>query len=108
VRSWEEHLAQHRRIDDASAEIIRAARVFDISETGPIARHSITVDVSAGPRPLPVAGDDGDHRAMHAVDGSIPLATMPDPAVAPSSDGTSARSPHPARTNRRPRLRWRK
>ena len=73
TRSWDEHLTQHRRLDDASAEVIRAARVFDVSDGGPIARHSLTVDMSSGSEPLAVAPDDGDHRAMHASDGSIPL-----------------------------------
>jgi hypothetical protein len=83
TRSWDEHLTQHRRLDNASAEIIRAARTFDVSDRGPIAGHSLTVDMSSGSEPLPVTGYDGDHRAMHAFDGSIPL---PDSAVHPTVD----------------------
>ena len=98
TRSWDEHLTQHRRLDDASAEIIRAARVFDVSESGPIARHSLAVDVGSGSEPLPVTGDDGDHRAMHASDGSIPLADTQDAPTeaAKPRDGTRLR--HIART----------
>ncbi|MDH5373924.1 MAG: MFS transporter, partial [Acidimicrobiia bacterium] len=42
--SWEEHLAQHRRIDDASAGLLRRAREFD-RDGGPITRHLVAVDV---------------------------------------------------------------
>jgi MFS family permease len=68
VGSWEEHLAQHRRIDDASAAEIRRARAFD-KAGGPITRHLIAVDVESPP--------DFDelvllHERMHQTDGSIP------------------------------------
>jgi MFS family permease len=68
VGSWEEHLAQHRRIDDASAAEIRRARAFD-KAGGPITRHLIAVDVESPP--------DFDelvllHERMHETDGSIP------------------------------------
>lgn len=98
TRSWDEHLTQHRRLDDASAEIIRAARVFDVSESGPIARHSLAVDVGSGSEPLPVTGDDGDHRAMHASDGSIPLADTQDTPTEAAKPGDGTRLRHIART----------
>lgn len=67
--SWEEHLAQHRRIDDASAGLLRRAREFD-RDGGPITRHLVAVDVE----------DPGDwepllaaHAEYHSNDGSIPL-----------------------------------
>ena len=74
VGSWEEHLAQHRRIDDASAAVIAKARAFDRAE-GPITRHLIAVDVESPPNfdQLLVA-----HEEMHQTDGSIPLLTDQD------------------------------
>ncbi len=102
VRSWDEHLTQHRRIDDASAEIIRAARTYDVSAEGPIAHHSLTVDVNSGNEPLAVASDDGDHRAMHDADGSIPLARVPK-VVAVADQGL----PRSLRPRRPVKTRWR-
>jgi MFS family permease len=72
VGSWEEHLAQHRRIDDASADVIARARAFDRAG-GPVTRHLISVDVEDPPdfERLVVS-----HEQMHQTDGSIP--TMAD------------------------------
>ena len=69
VDSWEQHLAQHRRIDDASAELLARARSFDRSD-GPSSRHLIAIDVEDPP--------DFDamiaaHAAMHETDASIRL-----------------------------------
>jgi len=66
--SWDEHLAQHRRIDDASAALIRRARSFD-QEDGPRSRHLVAVDVDHPDwEPLIAAHDE-----YHRTDGSIPL-----------------------------------
>jgi len=66
--SWEEHLAQHRRIDDASAGLIRKARSFD-REGGPRSSHLVAVDVDHPDwEPLIAA-----HDQYHRTDGSIPL-----------------------------------
>ena len=66
--SWEEHLAQHRRIDDASAQLIRQARSFD-RDGGPSSRHLVAVDVDHPDwEPLIAAHDE-----YHRTDGSIPL-----------------------------------
>jgi len=67
--SWNEHLAQHRRIDDASAAIIRKARAFDHGD-GPTTTHLVAVDLEAA--------DDWDalvaaHASYHEADGSIPI-----------------------------------
>jgi MFS family permease len=75
VGSWDEHLAQHRRIDDASAAVLATARSFDRAE-GPITRHLIAVDVEHPP--------DFDqlvvtHELMHQTDGSIPLVADQEP-----------------------------
>ena len=69
VDSWEQHLAQHRRIDDASAELIARARSFDRAD-GPRSRHLIAIDVEDPP--------DFDamiaaHADMHRGDASIRL-----------------------------------
>lgn len=69
IGSWSEHLAQHRRIDDASRELIRAARAFDRSGE-PVSHHLLAVDVANPPgwENLVEA-----HAEMHRSDGSIPL-----------------------------------
>jgi len=74
--SWDEHLAQHRRIDDSSRILIRSARDFDL-EQSPTTYHLIAVDTEAP--------DDWDelvaaHEDYHASDGSIPLSAKPSPA----------------------------
>lgn len=70
--SWDEHLAQHRRIDDASAAIIRHARQFDRAD-GPITRHLIAVDVTEALDRIDFEAMVAAHEQMHLVDGSIPL-----------------------------------
>ncbi len=67
--SWDEHLAQHRRIDDASAETIRRARAFDTGD-GPETRHLVAVDVA---HPEDWESLVAAHEAYHRADGSIPL-----------------------------------
>ncbi len=74
--SWDEHLAQHRRIDDSSRILLRSARDFDI-EQSPTTFHLIAVDTEAP--------EDWDvliaaHEDYHASDGSIPLSPEPEPA----------------------------
>jgi MFS family permease len=67
--SWDEHVTQHRRLDDASVALIRRARDFDRAG-GPTSRHLIAVDV-AHPEdwePLIAA-----HEEFHRTDGSVPL-----------------------------------
>jgi hypothetical protein len=69
VESWEEHLAQHRRIDDASAALLRRAREFD-REGGPRTRHLIAIDVEQPPDFEQLLAT---HDEMHRVDGSVEL-----------------------------------
>jgi hypothetical protein len=69
TKSWEDHLAQHERIDDASRAVLRRARDFDRGE-GPTTRHLVAVDMESS--------DDWEslmeaHERYHASDGSIPL-----------------------------------
>lgn len=69
IGSWEEHLAQHRRIDDASAALIARARAFD-RDGGPVTRHLIAIDVEDPPNFDQLLLT---HEQMHQTDGSIPL-----------------------------------
>lgn len=71
IGSWEEHLAQHRRIDDASAALITRARSFDRAN-GPVTRHLIAIDVEDPPDFQELLAV---HAEMHETDGSIPLPT---------------------------------
>lgn len=69
--SWEEHLAQHRRIDDASAAIIRRARSLDRNGS-PRTNHLVAVDLARqGDWEALIAA----HEQYHSADGSIPLET---------------------------------
>lgn len=68
VTSWEEHLNQHRRIDDSSAHLLARAREFD-SGGGPTTRHLIGIDPE-NPELLELLIDE--HDALHQSDGSIP------------------------------------
>ena len=69
VESWEEHLAQHTRIDDASAALITKARSYDQAD-GPKTRHLIAIDVE---RPPDFDDLVATHDDLHQVDGSIPI-----------------------------------
>ncbi len=69
TRSWEEHLAQHQRIDDASRDVLRRARDFD-RESGPTTRHLVAVDMES---PEDWEALIEAHEQYHASDGSIPL-----------------------------------
>jgi len=68
LQSWEDHLAQHHRIDDTAASLLRRARSFDRGE-GPITRHLIAVDVQDPPNFEDLVAT---HDALHLTDGSIP------------------------------------
>jgi hypothetical protein len=68
LQSWEDHLAQHHRIDDAAANLLRRARSFDAGD-GPITRHLIAVDVQDPPN---FADLVATHDELHQTDGSIP------------------------------------
>lgn len=68
LRSWEDHVAQHRRLDDVAAETLRRARAFDDGD-GPITRHLIAIDVEHPPN---FEEQVARHDALHKTDGSIP------------------------------------
>lgn len=67
IGSWEEHLAQHGRIDDSSAELLARARSFD-RDGGPTTRHLIGIDPS---HPDVLEDLIRRHEEMHRTDGSI-------------------------------------
>jgi MFS family permease len=67
--SWEEHLAQHRRMDDASVSVIRRAIALD-RRGHPTSRHLVAVDVE-NPHDWEVLG--AAHEEYHRLDGSVPI-----------------------------------
>lgn len=76
LRSWDQHLAQHRRLDREAAAILLRARSFDRAD-GPVTHHLAAVDVVD-----PAKRPDWDalvaqHEELHAIDGSVPLANHP-------------------------------
>jgi len=69
VRSWDEHLIQHTRIDDESAEILSMVARLDRSISGPAARHLIAVDLADGSGARPVEREHVVHvRDSHVED----------------------------------------
>ena len=72
LRSWEQHLRQHDRLDADAVRVIEQARAYDI-DGAPVTRHLAAVDVrEADERP------DWDalvavHTDLHDTDGSFPL-----------------------------------
>jgi MFS family permease len=71
--SWADHLAMHRRIDDASRIAIRRAIAFDTSGK-PTTRHLVAVDEGH-----PADWERHSHHDLHRTDGSIPLPDTDDP-----------------------------
>lgn len=68
--SWEEHLSQHRRIDDASSALLLRLRDFGVKP--PVTRHLIAVDME---HPENWSALFEEHASSHAQDGSLPLPT---------------------------------
>lgn len=72
VADWEEHLAQHARLDAAAAEVIARARAFDVAD-GPVTRHLAGLDILDASAP-PIAEQMLTvHEELHRTDGSLPL-----------------------------------
>ncbi len=72
--SWDEHVAQHRRIDDASARLLIEARDLDI-DGAPRTRHLVAVDLEDR---QDVELLMAEHDDWHRHDGSIPLDPPPE------------------------------
>jgi len=73
--TWNEHLHQHERIDDAMASVLARARRLDHSPGGPVSRHYLGFDITDED----LSSWDGigtSHEALHATDGSVPLARI--------------------------------
>ncbi|MEZ5176618.1 MAG: MFS transporter [Acidimicrobiia bacterium] len=72
LSSWDNHLRQHRRIDQHAAVVIRRAASFDRTG-GPRTRHMIAVDVrgTADHSEWDILVDE--HTDLHRTDGSISL-----------------------------------
>lgn len=72
VPDWEEHLAQHARIDEEARAVIARARSFD-QEESPRSRHFAGLDISS--RTAPPLEDQlvTIHEEYHRSDGSLPL-----------------------------------
>lgn len=81
VHDWDEHLAQHRRIDVEAAETLRRARAFD-RNGGPVTIHMAGIDLLDPDGHVLNAAALDRHAELHARDGSVPL--RPE---RPASDG---------------------
>ncbi len=73
VHDWEEHLAQHRRMDAEMAAVITHARGFDRAD-GPRTRHLAGIDVVDPDAPPFEEQLLTVHEELHRTDGSVPLA----------------------------------
>ncbi len=72
VADWEEHLAQHARIDVAAAAVLAKVRSYDRAG-GPVTRHLAGLDI-LNPVSKPIAEQLLTvHSELHATDGSMPL-----------------------------------
>ncbi|HUG83216.1 MAG TPA: MFS transporter [Euzebya sp.] len=72
VADWDEHLAQHGRIDAAAAAVIARARAFDRTANGPVTRHLAGLDI-LDPGAVPIAEQMLTvHEELHRTDGSLP------------------------------------
>jgi hypothetical protein len=77
LQDWDEHLAQHGRLDQEAASVIAAARAMDRTG-GPTTRHLAGLDMidpSAPPLDKQLLTR---HAQMHRQDGSIPLTDGPE------------------------------
>lgn len=72
VHDWEEHLAQHARMDASAAAALEWARAFD-RVGGPVTRHLAGLDVVADDA-APIEDQLLTiHEELHRTDGSVPL-----------------------------------
>ena len=72
VHDWDEHLAQHRRLDAEAADALRLARSFD-RDGGPVTVHLAGLDLG-DPDGHRLHGNElTQHAVLHASDGSVPL-----------------------------------
>lgn len=72
VADWDEHLAQHARIDATAAAVLTTAQSFD-RDGGPTTRHLVGLDIVDVDRDHIDAQLLTVHSRAHAADGSVPL-----------------------------------
>lgn len=72
VADWDEHLAQHQRIDAGAAAVLTAAQAFD-RDGCPVTRHLVGLDIVDVDRERIDAQLLTVHAEAHAADGSVPL-----------------------------------
>jgi predicted MFS family arabinose efflux permease len=73
IHNWEEHLAQHQRMDEEAAEVLQRAQAFDRSGDGPLTRHLSGLDI-VNPDAAPFEEQLLTiHQEAHRTDGSVPL-----------------------------------
>jgi MFS family permease len=98
VHDWEEHLAQHRRLDAEMVQVLSRARAFDRAD-GPVTRHLAGLDVVDPTAPPFEEQLLTVHEQLHRSDGSVPLRQRPETgADGPDHSGQtrSARGPRPS------------
>ena len=91
VHDWEEHLAQHRRLDAEMVAVLTRARSFDRAG-GPVTRHLAGLDVVDPTAPPFEEQMLTVHEELHRRDGSVPLQRQ----EPPTSKGSSAPGESPA------------
>ena len=72
VHDWDEHLAQHHRLDAAAVAVIERARSFD-KAGGPVTRHLAGLDIVSHDAPPIEEQLLAAHEMAHRIDGSLPL-----------------------------------
>lgn len=90
VADWDEHLAQHERIDSTAASVLTTARSFDRTG-GPVTRHLVGLDIVDVNREQIDAQLLTIHSQAHATDGSVPLRASRPTAEQPPSAGPCVR-----------------
>jgi MFS family permease len=77
VHDWEEHLAQHARMDQEVAEVLARAREYAHDEF-PVTRHMAGLDILDPSAPTIDEQLLTIHAEAHKTDGSLPLQPEPD------------------------------
>ncbi|HSK22416.1 MAG TPA: MFS transporter [Egicoccus sp.] len=77
VHDWEEHLAQHARMDQEVAEVLSRARAFSHGDY-PVTRHMAGLDILDASAPSIDEQLLTVHAEAHKTDGSLPLRPEPD------------------------------
>jgi predicted MFS family arabinose efflux permease len=85
VRTWEQHLQQHRHLDARAIAVIAEAIAFDVSGR-PRSVHLVGVDEKGLRNPSWSSAQSSAHIEMHRVDGSIDLSVDDDVHAEPDED----------------------